>query len=119
LAHIAQQPQGSVLGPVLFIIFVNDIGCCVSDSVKLKLFADDSKIYTVLDDTNASSCLQSCIENIRKWSEQWQLQLSPIKCTAIHLSPVRSVTKPVNYFYSIGDVVLPFVDTCTSWCYLR
>lgn len=53
------MPQGSVLGPVLFIIFVNDISSCVTDDNQLKLFADDSKIYTVTGDPHALSCLQT------------------------------------------------------------
>ena len=44
----------------------------------------------------------------------WQLTLSPTKCTAMHLSPAQSVIKPLNYCYCIGDVDLPFIDTCTD-----
>ena len=86
---ISGVPQGSVLGPVLFIIFVNDICSCVTGSVQLKLFADDSKIYTVLDDSHAPSCLQLCLDNILNWSQHWQLTLSPTKCTAFVFCPIR------------------------------
>jgi len=41
-----------VLGPVLFILFVNDIVCCMADNVSVKLFAEDAKIYTVIDSVN-------------------------------------------------------------------
>jgi hypothetical protein len=52
---ISGVPQGSVHGPVLFILFVNDIVCCMADNVSVKLFADDAKIYAVIDNVNFNS----------------------------------------------------------------
>ena len=52
---ISGVPQGSVLGPVLFILFVNDITDCMADNVSVKLFADDAKIYSVINDVNFNS----------------------------------------------------------------
>jgi hypothetical protein len=58
--------QGSVLGPVLFIMYVNDI--LRSRGISIKLFADDTKLYTVLkDDSIASADLQHCIDAICEW----------------------------------------------------
>jgi ribonuclease P/MRP protein subunit RPP40 len=49
---ISGVPQGSILGPVLFIIFVNDIARFVDDDVSVKLFADDAKMYSVITDVS-------------------------------------------------------------------
>ena len=51
------MPQGSVLGPVLFIVYSNDISDCVLRGSKMKLFADDAKVYTVIDDLNSQAML--------------------------------------------------------------
>jgi Reverse transcriptase (RNA-dependent DNA polymerase) len=72
-------PQGSVLGPVLFILYVNDIAGCVAVTVSIKLFADDAKIYIVISDGNSTQ-LQSSLDALVSWADHRQLKLSPIKC---------------------------------------
>jgi ribonucleases P/MRP protein subunit RPP40 len=63
---VSGVPQGSILGPVLFIIYVNDITHLWSPgTVSVKLFADDTKLYTVLHNDSAfSTDLQSCLDAI-------------------------------------------------------
>jgi len=70
-----------MLGPVLFILFVNDIVCCMADNVSVKLFADDVKIYTVIASVNFnSSQLQHSLDPVESWAVHWKLKLSPSKC---------------------------------------
>jgi len=80
-------PQGSVLGPVLFILFANDICNIVPSGVSLKLFADDVKLYSVINSTVTPDSLQAWLSVIHDWFEHWQLKLSPAKCTVMHVSP--------------------------------
>ena len=70
-------PQGSVLGPLLFVIFINDL----PESVKsnLFLFADDTKIYRTIQNTNDPASLQADLEKLHEWSEKWLLKVSSCK----------------------------------------
>ena len=79
-------PQGSVLGPVLFVLFINDIVNYTDNSVTIKLFADDTKLYTVISDELSAARMQSCLDYIHNWFSHWQLKLSPTKCTVMHLN---------------------------------
>ena len=72
------MPEGSVLGPVLFILFVNVICNIVPSGVNLKLFADDVKLYSVINSTVTSNSLQACLSAIHDWSEHWQLKVKTV-----------------------------------------
>ena len=84
---ISGVPQGSVLGPLLFIIYINDIDDCVAG--KILKFADDTKIYhTVYSDEDVSA-LQSDLCKLVEWSNEWQMLFNADKCKAclLYTSP--------------------------------
>ena len=103
---ISGMPQGSVLGPVLFILFVNDICNIVPAGVSLKLFADDVKLYSAINSTVTPNSLQACLSAIHDWSEHWQLKLTPAKYTVLHVSP-HCKTNKTMFDYIIGDTTFP------------
>ena len=76
-------PQGSVLGPVLFVIYINDIVDIVKDS-QIKLYADDSKLYIRSNRENFDK-LTADLDSVFRWTQSWQLQLALSKCKHIHL----------------------------------
>src|SRR4030088_2241731 len=76
-------PQGSVLGPLLFVIFVNDLPDCLSADAKSKLFADDLKLIQCLHSSDDLEVLQSNVNSVLKWSTDWQLPIALHKCAVI------------------------------------
>jgi len=77
-------PQGSVLGPLLFSLFVNDLSSIVSSS--LVLFADDAKICHSIQSDSDYLQLQQDLDNLFKWSQDWQLCFNVTKCKVLHIS---------------------------------
>ena len=76
-------PQGSVLGPILFLIYINDLPDIVRNIVKL--FADDIKLYARVNTECQRDNLQTDINNLVEWSETWQLRFNSSKCKHLHL----------------------------------
>ena len=79
-------PQGSVLGPLLFNLFVNDVTDHLDPSATAKLFADDIKLYTSFSNISPS-ILQSQLNIIHTWSTLWQLRISHPKCSILNIGP--------------------------------
>jgi len=69
-------PQGSVLGPVHFLIFINDVVDIFGSGLTVKLFADDVQIYAIINDVNDYVLLQEGLDALYAWSDLWQLPLS-------------------------------------------
>ena len=76
-------PQGSVLGPLLFLLYIDDISthCVHSQS---KIFADDTKIYCKVCDIQDAELLQKDLDNIYAWSKEWNLKFNASKCNILH-----------------------------------
>ena len=68
-------PQGSVLGPLLFICYINDIVYKISST--MRLYADDTLIYRNIHSEDDVSVLQSDLNTVLKWAEDWQMIFNP------------------------------------------
>ena len=89
-------PQCSILGPLLFMIYVADLPRVVSPPTKIRLYADDTKIFREISGREDELALQKDLENISNWSKTWLLPLNLQKCKFIRFGK-NSSHKP-NYF---------------------
>ena len=78
-------PQGSVLGPILFLVYINDLEEGVTGNI-LK-FADDTKLFTKTKEIGEKKNLQDDIDKLVKWSEKWQMLFNFGKCKCLHIGP--------------------------------
>jgi len=90
-------PQGSVLEPSLFIIYVNDLLGAV-ESITM-MFAGDTKVYRSVNNQDDHIRLQSDLDNLLMWADKWQLQFNASKCKVIHY---RRKNKDCIYYESRG-----------------
>ena len=93
---ISGIPQGTVLGPVLFVIYINDL----PENVKsdLFMFADDTKVSRVIVEKRDREELQQDMYNLQKWSESWLLKFHPDKCVTMKLN-----NKGEGFLYRFDD----------------
>ena len=94
-------PQGSILGPTLFSLFVNDIPRLLSNNCLL--FADDLKVFRRVGCPADTFSLQEDLDIIMSWSLSWKLFLNINKCSVLSLSLKK---KPISVSYSLGNDVL-------------
>ena len=96
-------PQGSVLGPELFKIYVNDLPACIAS--ECILYADDLKIWTPVASLHQALELQQSLDKLVEWSTLWELPINSRKCAVL---PVGTST-PLHP-YSLGGVPLNIVE---------
>ena len=77
--------QGSCLGPLLFVLYVNDVANIFCDGIVCKMYADDIKLYTIVKTDDDSLLLQDALDKLQDWSHAWQLNISHKKCMVLEL----------------------------------
>ena len=98
-------PQGGHLSPLLFNIFINDIVSCFKNS-EFVLYADDLKIFKIINDQNCSNQLQADLDGFNDWCNVNKMVLNVNKCKCIRFS--KSYRQLISYKF--GDVPLEQVD---------
>ena len=92
-------PQGSVLGHILFTIYINDLPDVVQNVAKL--FADDTKLYAAVNNTNDEIKLQGDIDRLMQWSKEWLLTFNKSKCKHVHFGPPNNASR----YQMGGDII--------------
>jgi hypothetical protein len=84
-------PQGSVLGPSLFLFYINDIPCSLKSTVRL--FADDTIAYLAVTSEADTVDLQSNLNKLGIWKKKWKMEFHPYKCNVLAISKKANLIK--------------------------
>jgi hypothetical protein len=96
--------HGSVLGPNLFLIYINAITVACNDTVSIKLFADDVKLCSIIDFECCTISLQLSIDSLVSWASSWQLSINISNCNFLFLYAIDLI--PVSIPYFVNEVRL-------------
>ena len=118
----AGVPQGSILGPLLFVLYINDIVDDIQSTIRL--FADDTSLYVIVDDPpTAAGQLNSDLAKIHSWAKKWLVTFNPSKSESVVFSrkrnkpnhpPLSMNQELINEVTSHKHLGLIFSDDC-SW----
>ena len=102
---ISGIPQGSVLGPLLFVIFINDL----PDKLTCQslMFADDTKVYSRVTNQEDAQLLQQDLNQLEQWSEEWLLKFHPDKCKVLSMGRFED---GAGYYYTLFGQLLEHID---------
>ena len=89
-------PQGSVLGPLLFLVYINDLPKECENLSDISLFADDAKLSKLLSSNNDKIMLQQSLNRLKSWADKWLLSLNIIKCIVINIR--KGCDDPNDYY---------------------
>ena len=99
---VSGVPQGTVLGPILFLIYINDIMTDISSNIRL--FADDREIHSSDD----AITLQRDLDTLHAWSTKWQMHFNVMKCA---IMTVTKKKRPLDHAYSMNNEIIPWVTS--------
>ena len=104
---VSGVPQGTVLGPLLFSLYINDISADIESEIRL--FADDCVCYREIKNEEDTLKLQRDIDRLGSWARKWGMRFQPVKCNMMQLTNKRSSKIQANY--TLEGTVLENVES--------
>jgi hypothetical protein len=93
-------PQGSILGPILFAVFINDLPEVISNGSSDAMYAGDTKLFRNINSTTDGDCLQESLFNLDTWSHDNNIKFNALKCKVLSVTRKKN---PVTYNYHLGS----------------
>ena len=110
-------PQGSILGPLLFVLFIDDIYESISEGTHMALYADDTKIWRKISSYSDCIILNNDIASLSEWACRNKMKFIPSKCKVLSssLRHTKFYILPFDRFaYELGENVLDYCDEETD-----
>ena len=111
-------PQGSILGPLFFILFINDMSECVSEGTDIALYADDTKMWRKIVSWSDHEILQRDIDALHSWAQRNKMKFHPNKCKVLSISNRASENSTwismfpfQSFVYTLNEIELDFVKS--------
>ena len=95
--------QGSVLGPVLFLVYINDITINIHSEIRLFAFADVILLYRTIKTPNDHSILQEDLNTLTKWADDWMMEYNIPKCKVMQITTHHSKS---TFIYNMCNISL-------------
>ena len=103
-------PQCSILGPVLFVVYINDLPDKVTRDSVLYMFADDTKLSRAILDISDAEILQQDIDNMDECSREWLMDFHPLKCKVLKMGKTIADLHDIFNLYTFRQHQLEVVD---------
>jgi len=104
---ISGVPQGSVLGPLLFLCYINDMPENIKSTIRL--YADDALLYREIYSPEDSRILQEDLDRLQEWAKCWLMKFNPVKCE--YLRVTNKMIRQVSHAKYLGV----YIDETLSW----